>query len=249
MELKYFFYVPKALRLLMFAILGSGFALSMWTLFLFLRGGMGVDYVVVALSVLQGVSTLIFIMILAIYSEKGSSIERLNRASKHFLTEELTNALKKKVWLFEGGATFFATVELETRKGSLALPEEIVSWYTVIVANYMLVLHVWFNLRNLLVIYYLPQRNEIDQNGIPVGLESTLSGFASKYYTIRAEREILEHSGQEAIALYLYLSLDEDLIENANTRLFWTNDICNMTRSIFRQAQLGRIELWPSPIS
>lgn len=249
MELKYFFYVPKALRLLMFAILGSGFALSMWTLFLFLRGGVGVDYVVVALSVLQGVSTLIFIMILAIYSEKGSSIDRLNRASKYFLTEELRNALKRKVWLFEEGATFFPTVELETRKRGLELPEEMVSWYTVTVADYMLVLHVWFNLRNLLVIYYLPECNEMDQSGIPIGLKSTLDGFASKHYTIRAEREILEHSGQEAIALYLYLSLNEDIIENANTRLFWTNDICNMTRSIFRQAQLGRIKLWPSPVS
>lgn len=207
---------------------------------------MGTDYIVVALSVLQGVSTLIFILTLAVYAERETSIERLSQASRHFLTNELTSAFKSKVWLVEGKGALFPVVELRNKTQELRLPEELVGWYLIKIDKYMLFVDIWFNFRNLVLIYYFPTENQrVDDNGVPVGLKSTLSGFASAYYTVRAERELLEYTNLEALAVYLYANLSEDIITNPNARLFWINDICNMTRSIFRQAQLGRLQLWP----
>lgn len=217
----------------------------MSTLLLFLRGAsLSVDYVVVALVTLQSLFSVATIAIVAMFSERQASLNRLEKAARFFLKEELMNNLSSKVWLFAGEDVKFAKVS----RINLNLPESLVAWYKLELEGKLLFMHVWFNLQNILVIYYLPLEGTSLENQRE-GLSHVFQGFASEYYTISEQKETVEPYPLEGMGIYLHSKEKlTDILIDPSARLFWINDICSMTRSIFRQAQLGRVLLWDTNI-
>jgi hypothetical protein len=246
MELKGFFYIPSWLKLFLIVLITSGFGSSLFIVVKFLFDGHGPDYIIVALSVLQSLGYALLFILLAFFVEKQTSLQRVASASEFFLQKEIPEALAKKVWLLHKGTIKYAEVKVITEVGGTQLPSSLVGWYQIDLLGDSLFLHIWFNLKNFLLIFYIPPENKLNEDGLPEGLESSLRGFTEmQFEKMVCEKETLEPFDKEALGLYLYARLKESHpLENALDRLFWINDISNLTRSFFRQAQLGRVSLW-----
>jgi len=189
-------------------------------------------YLLTAIALAQVSSSGLVFVLVVFYSRKELGVRGLIAKSDIFLEKEVQNRLLKMDWHDKLGPSRKEGLKLATTHHKDAL----ICTYDIEVPNGRLCMRLVFNVRRLVVIYFLEGRQGTIED-IETAFEPTISGALSAGYKVTTRIEVAGPFGSTKAASMTFYNetLKEDFLLDPLERLFWSQDISLMTRDVLIQ--------------
>lgn len=241
-------HLPRRLKQGIAMALSVGFiASSAFLATVMVRNPVDPDLLAQAISLFQFVATGLALALIAFFSTKNISTAELLLQTSHFLVDEMPKAFRsslivrsmhEQAWSVSQTVDEVSTTVVKTDhvQGSASAA------YLVEAFGSKIKLRITLNAFRFVVLYYIPLHKHTVQD-VEKAIDLVLEGATTVDYKYRiATNTSLEGSGS-LIEIYFYRTTEKDLLLDSSSRLFWSQDIAVMTKSMVLQLQRGGISL------
>ena len=248
MEAGSLLHLPRSLKRAIAATLLIGFTLSGFLLVLTLvRGSSNSPLLESAVSLFQFLATGSALAIIAFYSSKNIGTDELLTQTSQFLIEEMPRAFKASLisrpfdesdWSITQaiGDVSTAVVQIDHVHGTPSAA------YSIAAMGSKLKLRITLNAFRFVVLYYIPRLEHSEQD-VEKAIDLVIAGAKSVDYTYRIATNPSMGKHSSYVEVYFYRTTERDLLLDSSSRLFWSQDIAVMTKSMLLQLQRAGISL------
>lgn len=231
------------------ASLVTGFLASLvFLVSILMQGAAGEPRLQMALSLFQFSATGAALAIVAFYSSKSISTEQLLGHTSVFLTDEMPRAFKASLlvtslndadWSTSRQIDDIATaiVKIDHVRGTPS------ATYALEALESRIQLRITLNAFRFVVLYYIPCTGNVSQDSVSKAIELVRLGAELAGYTCKVATNPAPDNQKFFIEVYFYRTADQDLLLDTSARLFWSQDIAVMTKSMLLQLQRYGIAL------
>lgn len=228
MESRNLIYTPIWVRIASFAVLGSGLAtgIGVATFFIVKGGGDKPDYILAAVSLAQVCASALALALILFYSERDVSFRALQIRSNQFLRESVPASIGRAIrpdWNTTGILNLVSTAYQDN---------QLAATYIISDGNDQLTVRVFLNVKRLIVNYHIPTSIARDEATTRSIFHTTLKGAEYVGYDVTVLPNV--EAVQNITRIRCQTNLEEDFLINSRAKLFWANDIGEMTRSVFK---------------
>jgi hypothetical protein len=230
-------YVPGWARRLAIVVLVLLFALSvvLCVYVVFGERELGIEVLLVGLSILQTSAAGIAFVIVLFYSRRDANMSTLVEQSDEFLQKHVRQALQKvsvpalsieRFKVLDGGSKDVFGHLFVMEGGTLRIP-------------------VWvgLNVHRLFVIYYVardPAETDFAARVKDI-FAFTFGGAMETGFKANFEPAVVD--GEAILSIWLHVRTEHDLLTNPLQKLFWSQDVAMMTESFIRTALRSGLNL------
>jgi hypothetical protein len=231
------------------ASLATGFLASLGLLASsFMQGAGGLPRLEMAVSLFQFSATGAALAIVAFYSSKSIGTLQLLAHTSVFLTDEMPRAFKASLlasslneadWSISRQIDDIATafVKIDHVRGTPS------ATYALEALGSRIQLRVTLNAFRFVVLYYIPRTGDVSQESVSTAIELVRVGAESAGYTCKVATNPASDRQTLFVEVYFYRTAEQDLLLDTSARLFWSQDIAVMTKSMMLQLQRHGIAL------
>ena len=242
-------HLPILVKRAIVALLVIGFLTSFGLLVSSLSQGVaGAPRLEISLSLFKFSATGAALALVAFYSAKSISIGQLLVHTTAFLTDEmprafkaalLTSSLNEADWSVTRHVDDVATavVKIDHVRGTAS------ATYALEALGSHMQLRVTLNAFRMVVLYYIPCTGDVSEDSVATAIEMVRVGAESAGYTCKITTNPALDRKTRFVEVYFYRTAEQDLLLDTSARLFWTQDIAVMTKSMLLQLQRHDIAL------
>lgn len=248
MEAGSLLHLPKMLKRCIAFTVGLGFAGSVFFLvFVITRRPEDSTLLSGAISLFQFISTGSALSIVAFFSTKNIGTAELLAQTSRFLVDEMPVALRSSLivrplqedkWSITNSLGDVSKAVVNTDH-VLGTPS---ATYAVQAFGAKIKFRITLNAFRFIVLYYIPCRKHSPEE-IEKILDMVTLGAKTVGYTHRITANLSIEDQTPWIEVYFYKTTDKDLLLDSSSRLFWSQDIAVMTKSMLMQLQRGGVTL------
>jgi hypothetical protein len=202
------------------------------------------------ISLFQFTATGSALAIIAFFSTKNIGTSELLAQTSRFLVDEMplafrssliVRSLKEENWSVTSvvDEVSEAVVFADHVRGTAS------ATYLVKALGSTIKLRVTLNAFRFVVLYYIPNRNHSIAD-VAKKIDLVTGGAKTVGYSYRVATNT-DLDDRSWIEVYFYKMTDKDLLLDSSSRLFWSQDIAVMTKSMLLQLQRGGISLEDDP--
>ncbi len=237
-------HLPRTVKIVLLCTLVLGVISSLCLVaYGFVKGEDGARYFSSGVSMFQFAVTGFALALVGLFSTKTVSADELMRQTSFFLTKELPKAYKgailagsldESTWSVEKFIEDESEVEVQVNhvRGSPS------ATYSVTWRGSTIRMRVTLNAYRFVVLYYLLKTDDISQALVAEAIEMVTSGAESVGYSSKIATNQEPDGARFFIEMYFFKIVESDLLLDTSARLFWSQDIAVMTKSML--LQLGR---------
>ena len=207
------------------------------------QGAEGEMYFSSGVSMLQFAVTGFALTLVALFSTKTVGTDELMKQTTLFLTKEMPRAFKgailvgsldESTWSTEKviGDESQVEVKVDHVKGSPS------ATYSVRWRGSTIKMRITLNAFRFVVLYYVPKTDDMSQSQVSEAIEMVTSGAETVGYSSKLATNLEIDGTEQFVEIYFFKTVDRDLLLDTSARLFWSQDIAVMTKSML--IQLGR---------
>ena len=248
MEAGSLLHLPKILKRCIAVTLGLGFAGSVFFLvFVIIKKPEDSTLLSSAISLFQFVSTGSALSVIAFFSTKNIGTAELLAQTSRFLVDEMPAALRSSLilrplqedkWSITDSLGDVAKAVVNTDH-VLGTPS---ATYAVQAFGAKIKFRITLNAFRFVVLYYIPRLNHSPEDLEKI-LDMVTLGAKTVGYTHRITTNVSIENQTPWVEVYFYKTTDKDLLLDSSSRLFWSQDIAVMTKSMLIQLQRGGVIL------
>lgn len=240
-------HLPTSIKRIVVASLAVGFMVSVGLLISsFVLGKEGTEQLAIAVSLFQFLATGTALAIVAFYSAKSIGTAHLLAHTTAFLIDEmprafkaslLTSSLNEKDWSTSRQIDEIATavVKIDHVRGTPS------ATYGIEALGSHIQMRVTLNAFRFVVLYYVPCKGSVSVETVSTAIELVKVGAESAGYSVKVATNPAPDRQTHFIEIYFYRTAEQDLLLDTSARLFWSQDIAVMTKSMLLQLQRHRI--------
>ena len=194
-------------------------------------------------SMFQFAVTGFALALVALFSSKTVSTDELMKQTTLFLTKEMPRACKGAILVGSLDESTWSTEKVIEDESQVEVKVDHVrgspsATYSVTWRGSAIKMRVTLNAFRFVVLYYVPKTDDMAQSQVSEAIEMVTSGAETVGYSSRlaTNREI--DGTDQFVEIYFFKTVDRDLLLDTSARLFWSQDIAVMTKSML--IQLGR---------
>lgn len=248
MEAGSLLHLPRKLKQGIALVLAVGFCASTgFLVFVIAREPADSPLLPSAISLFQFIATGSALSVIAFFSSKNIDSTELLAQTSRFLVEEMPLAFRSALivrpmneenwsvtnWVAQVSQ---AVVQTDHVRGTAS------ATYSVQAFGAKIRLRVTLNAFRFVVLYYIAMRKHS-----PADIEKIIDLVTAGAKTVGYSHRVATNPGLEGegewIEVYFYKTTDKDLLLDTSSRLFWSQDIAVMTKSMLLQLQRGRVSL------
>lgn len=192
-----------------------------------------------AVSLFQFLATGSALAIIAFYSTKNIGTEELLALISNFLIREMPKAFRANLivrplqhdsWSTTDKIEDIsnATIETDHVLGTIS------ATYLVEAFESRIKMRITLNAFRFVILYYIPLLKHSEKD-IEKAIELVTAGAKTVEYTYRIAKNPSLESNAQIIEVYFYRTSERDLLLDSSSRLFWSQDIAVMTKSMILQ--------------
>jgi hypothetical protein len=102
-------------------------------------------------------------------------------------------------------------------------------------------LWIGINVRRIIVIYFMPGKDEKSVEEMQTIFRGTFSGAAKVGWTVGLD--LVHLQDETVVSIWPHINLDSSLLTDPAEKLFWSQDIAIMTMSLMRTAVRSKVAL------
>lgn len=242
-------HLPVFVKRTIVALLAISLLVSLGLLILSLmQGAAGAQHLELSLSLFKFSATGAALAVVAFYSAKSIGTGQLLAHTTAFLIDEmprafkaalLTSSLNEADWSVTRQIDDVATAVVKTDhvRGTASAA------YALEALGSRMQLRVTLNAFRIVVLYYIPFKGGASEKSVTKAIELVRVGAESAGYTSKVATNPALDGKTLFIEVYFYRTGEQDLLLDTSARLFWSQDIAVMTKSMMLQLQRHEIAL------
>ena len=214
----------------------------------FVQGSAGAPRLEMSLSLFKFSATGAALALVAFYSAKSIGTGQLLIHTTAFLTDEMPRAFKAA--LFTGSlneADWSTTRQIDDVATAVVKTDHVrgtpSATYAVEAFGSRVQLRVTLNAFRFVVLYYVPCQAGVSEKSVAKAIELVRVGAESVGYTCKIATNPALDRKTLFVEVYFYRTAEQDLLLDTSARLFWSQDIAVMTKSMLLQLQRHDIAL------
>lgn len=234
-------HLPKHIKVAVLVVLGTSFLASVsFVVYCLLDDAVSERLFGPAVSMLQFTATGGALALIALYSTKTISSGELLRQTTIFLTEEMPRAFRAAVSVSESDVNRWSTKRCVDDVCTTTIKIDHVrdspsASYFIEGAGNKIRMRITLNAFRFVVLYYVPRTNNLLEESVEDAISLVVIGAESVGYTHKVTTNTSPDGSSTFVEIYFYKMVDRDLLLDTSARLYWSQDIAVMTKSMLMQ--------------